>query len=405
MRIGILDIDTKKEKNNREAVEKYPNPACGKIYGYHKMQGDEVFYPWKDQVVDKLYMSTIFSWSKNYIMENMDYFQLMANEVIIGGSGWDDYTPGKFVVTDLPPEIKAVDHRWTYELYDIDYSIGKSSEGCHVGCGFCMVWRKEGLKEKRVNTIEQLLNPKYFERDLNGKLKYPGSNHLVLMNNNSLADDGFFDDVEQINELKLSVHWDQANDITLISEKNAAALASVNYRGFTGKKKALYFAADSLIKRKLVKVHTASNQVLDSLGFKRVGTQIFDDKGNLFEKNELKVEYDMLEVIPEKVRMLKEFGIKASHLNWYMLIGFDPSYTVADDLERFHLLNDLGCNVFAMVYRDLTGIPYVNAKKQPQPYYIRPLRDWINGHAFRNVVNFFEFDRYQKAMEKANKVS
>lgn len=210
MRIGILDIDTKKEKNNREAVEKYPNVACGKIFGYHKMQGHEVIYPWSGQKVDKLYISTIFSWSRKYIEKNMSWFQQRANEVIIGGSGWDDYTPGKFVITDLPPEIKAVPHHYVYDMYDIDYSIGKTSEGCHVKCGWCMVWRKEGEEEKRVSRIEEILNPKYYQRNSDGSLKYPGSDHIVLMNNNSLADPGFYDDVEAIKELKLSVHWDQA---------------------------------------------------------------------------------------------------------------------------------------------------------------------------------------------------
>lgn len=368
MIVGILDIDTKKEKNNREAVEKYPNPACGKIYGYHKLHGDIVIYPWDGEKVDKLYISTIFSWSRKHLLNNMAYYESRAKEVIIGGSGWDDYTPGKFVITDLPPEIKAVEHKWTYDLYNIDYSIGKTSEGCHVKCGWCMVWRKEGEVEKRVNRIEQLLNPKFYERDSKGKLIYPGSDHIVLMNNNSLADPGFYDDVEAINDLKLSVHWDQANDITLVNDKNAKALASVNYRGFTGKNKALYFAADAVVKHK-----------------------IDPQTGK-------KVSYDMLKVIPEKVALLKEYGIKPRHLNWYMLIGFNT--TLEEDLMRFHMLNDLGCNVFAMVFRDLTGKIYVDWHGKPQAPHVRPLRDWVNGHAFRNVKNFFEFDRYQKALEK-----
>lgn len=73
----------------------------------------------------------------------MDLFHQQATEVIIGGTGWDDYTPGKFVITNLPQEINNVHHRWTYEMYDIDYGIGKTSEGCHVGCGFCMVPKKK----------------------------------------------------------------------------------------------------------------------------------------------------------------------------------------------------------------------------------------------------------------------
>jgi hypothetical protein len=372
LKIGILDIDTKKEKNNREAVEKYPNPACGKIYGYHKLQGDEVIYPWSGQKVDKLYISTIFSWSRNYIKKNMDYFHQQAKEVIIGGTGWDDYTPGKFVITNLPKEINKVHHRWTYEMYDIDYGIGKTSEGCHVGCGFCMVPKKEGLVEYRVNRIADIVNPKYYERNPGGSLKHHGSNHIVLMNNNSLADPGFYDDVETINELGLSVHWDQANDITMINEKNAKALSTVNYRGFTGKRKALYFAADLMIKRKIDK-----------------------ETGK-------KVEYDMMKVIPEKVKMLKEYGIRPSHLNWYMLIGWNTS--LEEDLMRFHMLNDLGCNVFAMMFRDLTGKIGVDGQGRPQAPHVKPFRDWVNGFGFRTVKNFNDFDRYQKALKRTDQL-
>lgn len=253
MKVGILDIDTKKEKNNRELVEKYPNIACGKIFGYHIMSGDEVIYPWSGEKVDRLYISTIFSWTKPFILNNMSYYESRAKEVVIGGSGWDDYTRLPYVITDLPPEIKSVDPKWTYELYDIDYGIGKTSEGCHVGCGFCVVPKKEGLVERRVNNIEDIINPKFYKRNADGSPSIAGSNHIILMNNNSLADPGFYDDIEAIRYFGLSVHWDQANDITLVNDRNAAALASVNYRDFTGKRKALYFASDLMKKRKIVK--------------------------------------------------------------------------------------------------------------------------------------------------------
>jgi hypothetical protein len=63
VRVGILDIDTKKEKDGFGRNAKYPNIACGKIYGYHKLQGDEIIYPYKDEKVDKLYISVIFKHS------------------------------------------------------------------------------------------------------------------------------------------------------------------------------------------------------------------------------------------------------------------------------------------------------------------------------------------------------
>lgn len=367
IKVGLLDIDTKREADNHGRKKKYPNIAVGKIYGYHKLCGDEIIYPWNGERVDKLYISTLFSWTKKTLIKNLPYYETLAKEVIIGGTGWDDYSTVPYKTTKLPPEIEMMDPKWAYELYDIDYGIGKTSEGCHVGCGFCMVPKKEGLKEYRVNQIKDIINPKFFDRNVDGSLKYPESRHITLMNNNSLADPGFYDDVAAINELGLSVHWDQANDITLINDKNAAALASVDYRAFNGKRKALYFAADLMVKRKL------------DPQTKKVVT------------------FDMMKVIPEKVELMKKHGIKPFHLNFYMLIGWNT--TLEEDMARFNMLRGLGCEVYAMLYRDLTGKVGVDHRGNPQPIHVKPFRDWVNGHAFRNV-EFEQFDRYIKAQER-----
>lgn len=351
MRVGILDIDTKKEKLGHGKYDKFPNLACGKIYGYHKQLGDEVIYPYKGERVDILYISTVFSWTKRHIPKIIDTYKHVAKEIIVGGTGWDWRNK-------LPGEIEAVDHKWTYEMYGIDYGIGFTIRGCHVGCSFCVVPRKEGIKEYRVATIEQLINPK--------------SNHIVLLNNNSLADVGFFDDVQEIKERGLTVNWNQANDITLVESKHAAALASVDYRNFARTNKMLHFACDQMIKRK-------RNPV----------TREF-------------VHYDMLKVVPEKVRLLNDHGIPARHLTFYMQIGFDT--TLDEDLARFHMLNDLGCNVYAMMFRDLNGKVGVDGKGNRQSSHVKPLRDWINGYAFRNV-KFENFDRYKKALEDERQIS
>lgn len=351
MTVGILDFDTKKEKMGNGKYAKFPNIACGKIYGYHKLQGDTIIYPYMGQKVDKLYISAIFSWSKPHVVKLLEAYKNVAGEIIVGGTGWDWRSK-------LPPEIEAVDPRWTYEMYDIDYGIGFTSRGCHVGCAFCVVPRKEGAKEYRVATIEELINPK--------------SNHIVLLNNNSLADPCFFEDVEAIKKHKLSVNWNQANDITLVTPEIAQALKSVDYWNFAKTLKQLHFACDQLIKRKR------------------------DPQTGEW------IAYDMLKVVPEKVRMLKDAGIPPYHLTFYMLIGYDT--TLEEDMMRFNMLNDLGCNAYAMMFRDLNGKINVDGKGNQQGIWVKPLRDWINGHAFRNVP-FEEFDRYVNAKESAKQMS
>lgn len=350
MRVGILDIDTKKETNNRGRKEKYPNIACGKIYGYHKILGDEVVYPYSNEKVDKLYISTIFTSTRPMINRMMPYWKQRANEIIIGGTGWDDYTKAPYTISELPPEIAAVSHvPWTYEMYDIDYGIGFTTRGCHVGCAFCVVPKKEGLQEYRETEVKDLINSR--------------SKHLILMNNNSFAHHDFMRDVEQIKFYDLSIHWDQANDITLVTPEIASALSSINYRGFNGKKKQLFFAFDLMVKKK-----------------------IDPESGGT-------VIYDMMKVVPEKVRMLKEYGIPSHHLVFYMLIGYNT--TEAEDLLRVECLKKLGCEIYPMLYRDLNGRVGVDAKLNKQSFHVRALRDWIHSGLYRKVP-FEDLDRREK---------
>jgi hypothetical protein len=103
------------------------------------------------------------------------------------------------------------------------------------------------------------------------------------------------------------------------------------------------------------------------------------------------VKYNMLRVVPEKVRMLQATGIPPSHMTFYLLIGFDEG--LDESMARFEMLNGLGCNAYAMLFRDLNGRQGVDGKGHPQGKWCKPLRDWINGHGFRTVP-FAEFDRY-----------
>lgn len=356
MRVGILDVDTKKETDGFGRKSKYPNIACGKIYGYHKLQGDEIIYPYKGEKVDRLYISTIFTNTRPMIQRMMPFWESKAKEILIGGTGWDDYTRAPYNITELPPEINAISHvPWTYEMYDIDYGIGFTTRGCHVGCAFCVVPKKEGLEEYRELEVKDLINPR-------GK-------HLVLMNNNSFAHHDFMNDVEQIKFYNLSIHWDQANDITLVTPEIAEAISGVNYRGFDGKKKQLFFAFDQMVKKK-----------------------IDPETGGT-------VSYDMLEVVPERVKLLNEYGIPSHHLVFYMLIGYNT--TESEDLARVECLRELGCEIYPMLFRDLQGRPGIDGRGNPQPFHVRALRDWINSGVYRKqpFEKFERRDRHKKQRE------
>lgn len=381
MRIGIIDLDTKKEKMGNGLHEKFPNIACGKIYGYHKMQGHEIFYPYNLQKVNKLYVSVIFSWTRNLIKKLMPIWEQFADEIILGGSGVDEYPNN---ITQLPKKIEDVDPRWTYEMYNIDYGIGFTVRGCHVGCGFCMVWRKEGLKEYRVSPIEKLINPK--------------SNHIVLLNNNSFADVGFFEDVDEIIQRKLTVNWNQANDITILTNKHVEALQKVEYRNFAKTKKTLYFAFDQMKKTKIID-KDEKNITYTSLN--EIPSDMVDIKE--IDNNKIKVTFDMLKLVPYKLQMLKDYGISKDKVTFYTLIGYDT--TMEQDLERFWSLQKFGSDIYAMMFRDLSGKINVDGKGNPQSIHVKPFRDWVNGRAYRNVKNFFDFDRYNNAIKNDGQLS
>ncbi|MFB0847304.1 hypothetical protein [Paenibacillus oleatilyticus] len=354
MRVGILDIDTKKETDGFGRKAKYPNIACGKIYGYHKLQGDEIIYPYNGEKVDRLYISVIFTATRPMILRMLPYWEARAAEILIGGTGWDDYSRHPYTITELPEEIAAIPHYpWTYEMYDIDYGIGFTTRGCHVGCAFCVVPKKEGMEEYRETTVTDLINPR-------GK-------HLILMNNNSFAHKDFFQDIEEIKEHGLSIHWDQANDITLVDDKIASGISGVNYRGFDGKKKQLFFAFDLITKKK-----------------------IDPETGGT-------VTYDMLKVVPEKVKLLNEYAIPSHHLVFYMLIGYNT--TEEEDLARVECLRSLGCEIYPMLYRDLNGRLGVDGRGKPQPFHVRALRDWINSGVYRKQA-FKDFDRRAKHLRQ-----
>ncbi|RTE05506.1 hypothetical protein [Paenibacillus whitsoniae] len=421
MRIGILDIDSEMKADNRGIKRKYPNVACGKIYGYHKVAGDEVIYPWKGQKVDKLYISTIFTSTKPAILRQMPLYQAMAKEVFIGGSGWDDYSKKPYVITKLPKEIQDFDDpKWLYEMYDIDYGIGFTTRGCSVNCSFCLVSKKEGAIEYADTPITKIVNPK--------------SKHIVLMNNNSIAHDDFWADVAEIKARGLSIHWDQANDITLVTPKVAEALGCVNYRSFNGSDKELKFAFDLLVRRKGIVLETASHNSLNALdldldkdGFYFIdnGPEFNSPKGmrllldtryenihgdiSMIAKQAenrltgeletvMTITYNMMKLVPRKIRLMQEYGIEPYHLMFYVLIGFNT--TEDEDIARIEILKEFRSRPYPMLFRDLTGKAGVDGSGKPQSFHCRPFRDWVVTGLYKKQA-FHDFTRYHLRKKQA----
>ncbi len=109
MKIGLLNLEPK-----------YKNLAIEKLRIYHQQQGDEVENYFALCSYDKVYASSIFTFTKK---------QIVPQGAVCGGSGFD-------LTTVLPPEIEDIKPHLNF---------GYTSRGCIRNCSFCIVRRKEGF--------------------------------------------------------------------------------------------------------------------------------------------------------------------------------------------------------------------------------------------------------------------
>lgn len=259
MKIGLFDIDSK-----------YHNLALMKLSAYHKQKGDEVeFYnPLLDSTYNIIYCSKIFRKSH----KNDGYIR---KRMICGGSGFE-------YLTLLPKYIEHINP--DYELYNLEYSLGFTTRGCNRNCPFCIVPEKEGKIREHAEVEE---------------FKNPGSNIIVLLDNNFLALPSYTKKLQLFIKKGWQIDFNQGLDIRLINKENAKLLAKVKHY------KRIHFAWDQIGYEKEIK------------------------KG---------------------LRTLFKAGIKPHRIMIFVLCGFDT--TSEEDLYRFNELIGLGVDPFIMVYGD-----------------------------------------------------
>ncbi|HDK26324.1 MAG TPA: radical SAM protein [Candidatus Atribacteria bacterium] len=186
MKIGLIDIDGK-----------IPNLALMKISTYYKNKGNEVVLtnPLMASIFDKIYASTVFSWSK---------IPALPKNAEIGGSGYD-------LQKKLPEEIDKLCP--DYSLYpNVTYSIGFLTRGCIRNCPWCIVPKKEG-KIKPYMDIEE----------------FARHDKIMLLDNNVLACDWGIKQIEKIARLNLKIDFCQGLDARLITDKIAKLLSKVKW--------------------------------------------------------------------------------------------------------------------------------------------------------------------------------
>ena len=290
MKVAVLDVDSK-----------IPNLALMKISQWHKLNGDDVehYMPLAHHLYDKVYASKIFNFSDGSDIQD---------DMITGGTGID-------LKISLPPEMDTMTP--DYSLYNYPHNIGFTQRGCRFKCEFCVVPQKEG-KPWSANTIDEL----WTQRD---------SKFLILLDNDFFGNPDWEERIEEMKEYDLRVNFSQGLNIRIISERQAQALASVNFRNINDNSKQVTFAWDQIKDEKVIK-----------RGFKRV----------------------------------TDAGIKPYQMQFYVLIGFDT--TPEEDLHRVMMLKDWGCDPYAM--------PYYKS----DPYQKKFVR-WVNRRAVFHSCTWEEY--------------
>ena len=197
MKIGLIDVD---------GHSGFPNLALCKLSAWHKAKGDSVewYEPLMSGHMNRVYMSKVFTFTNDYP------YNIDANEVLKGGTGYKDYT------TVLPDEIE---HSFPdYSIYpNCDYAIGFLTRGCIRSCPWCVVPKKEG-KIRGVATWQEI--------------KRPDSDKILFLDNNVLASEHGLHQIESIGEVDIKIDFNQGLDARLIDKPVAKLLANCKWVRF-----------------------------------------------------------------------------------------------------------------------------------------------------------------------------
>jgi hypothetical protein len=205
MKIGLVDVDG----------HNFPNLALMKISAYHKKLGDDVSMYMPLFPYDKIYMSKVFTFTKDVKINNNCIIEK-------GGTGYD-------IKKSLPDEIDSIYP--DYSIYEItDTAYGYLTRGCPRKCNFCIVSEKEGTKTEQKYKLSQFWN---------------GQKNIKLLDPNITAAPNFTELMGELADTGALVDFTQGLDLRLLIENKIEAIKKV-------KVKRIHFAWDKLEDEKII---------------------------------------------------------------------------------------------------------------------------------------------------------
>lgn len=204
MKIGLIDLDN---------TGKFPNLALMKISGYYKSKGHEVewYKPLFAGNYDKVYVSKVFSWSRDYP------YAIQAKEIIYGGVAYS-------LENELSDEIEHTYPDYTLYSYVKNTAYGFLTRGCPRQCSFCNVSKHQGTLSHKVADLKEF---------------WDGEKEIKLLDPNILACKDWEELFKQLVESKAWIDFTQGLDVRLLTKKMAEYLNKM-------KIKQIHFAWDQM---------------------------------------------------------------------------------------------------------------------------------------------------------------